>query len=197
MATRLSLRPRGTTRRPTWRVRPQVTSARARLTRVRQVERARADEGFAMSSPLALVGAAAVLLAGVAFVFTGAEDDPAPTPVALAAAPSPVERHVTLQPVHHRKPAVQRGDVYVSVFNNSNVTGLASATAGRIGGAGWQVVGTDNWYGTIPATTVYYPPKLERAAHMLGKDLGITRVMPAVDPMSMDRLTVILTAPLR
>ena len=29
---------------------------------------------------------------------------------------------------------------------------------------------------------------------MLSRDLGIERVLPAVDPMSMDRLTVILTA---
>ena len=33
----------------------------------------------------------------------------------------------------------------------------AQATA-----AGWQVVGADNWYGTIPATTVYYPPPQAR-----------------------------------
>lgn len=54
-------------------------------------------------------------------------------------------------------------------------------------------MGSDNWRGTIPATTVYYPPRLERAAKQLGKDLGIKRLMPAVEPMRFDRLTLILT----
>jgi hypothetical protein len=82
----------------------------------------------------------------------------------------------------------------VSVFNNSNISGLAASTAERIGAVGWQVVGSDNWYGTIPATTIYYPDRLRDAARLLSKDLGVPRLMPAVDPMSMDRLTVILTA---
>ena len=61
-------------------------------------------------------------------------------------------------------------------------------------GVGWQVVGEDNWYGAIPASTVYYPERLKKAAQLLALDLGIDRVLPAVDPMQMDRLTVILTA---
>src|SRR5690606_7490132 len=92
------------------------------------------------------------------------------------------------------RPAVQRSEVYVDVYNNSNVSGLAGRTAERIGGAGWQVVGSDNWYGTIPSTTIYFPPRLQEAARMLSRDLGIERVLPAVDPMNMDRLTVILTS---
>ena len=60
--------------------------------------------------------------------------------------------------------------------------------------AGWQVVGSDNWYGTIPTSTVYYPERLEAAAKALALDLGIPRISPAVDPMRGDRLTVILTA---
>ena len=61
--------------------------------------------------------------------------------------------------------------------------------------AGWQVVGSDNWYGTIPASTVYYPPRARgRRPSCSALDLGITGVMPAVDPMRLDRLTVILTA---
>jgi hypothetical protein len=61
-------------------------------------------------------------------------------------------------------------------------------------GIGWQIVGTDNWYGgNIPSNTVYYPPRLKAAAKVLGLDLGIQRVVPAVDPMRLDRLTIILT----
>jgi hypothetical protein len=86
--------------------------------------------------------------------------------------------------------------VLVEVFNNSQVTGLAAAVAARAAHAGWQVVGSDNWYGTIPASTVYYPPQLVKAGKLLALDLGIHRTMPAVAPMRLDRLTVILTGPL-
>jgi hypothetical protein len=82
----------------------------------------------------------------------------------------------------------------VEVFNNSGISGLAGSTAARAQGAGWQVVGSDNWYGTIDASTVYYPPGMLAAAKLLGKDLGIARVKPAIPPMRGDRLTVILTA---
>ena len=78
---------------------------------------------------------------------------------------------------------VERGKVYVEVYNNSDITGLAGSTAARASGAGWQVVGSDNWYGTIPATTVYYPERLKAAAKVLALDLGIDRVVPAIDPM--------------
>ena len=91
-------------------------------------------------------------------------------------------------------PVVRRGTVYVEVYNNSGIKGLAGSTASRATDAGWQVVGSDNWYGTVPASTIYYPAKLEAAAKLLGKDLGVNRLKPAIDPMRLDRLTVILTA---
>ncbi len=59
--------------------------------------------------------------------------------------------------------------------------------------AGWNVVATDNWYGTVDSTAVYYPPRLKAAAQELGYDLGIKRIKPSQDPMQFDRLTVILT----
>ena len=92
------------------------------------------------------------------------------------------------------KPAIDKGKVYVEVYNNSGITGLAGRVAATATQAGWKVVGSDNWYGTIPASTVYYPPKLQRAARALALDLGIRRTVPAVDPMKLDRLTVILTS---
>jgi hypothetical protein len=92
------------------------------------------------------------------------------------------------------EPVVERSKVYVEVYNNSGVTGLAGEVAASATQAGWKVVGSDNWYGTIPASSVYYPPKLARAARALALDLGIRRTVPAVDPMKLDRLTVILTA---
>jgi hypothetical protein len=55
-------------------------------------------------------------------------------------------------------------------------------------------VGADNWYGTIPASTVYYPERLTAAGQLLALDLGIRRSMPATGAMRRDRLTVVLTA---
>jgi hypothetical protein len=179
-------------------------------------ERRRDQRGIALSSPLALVAAGAVVVAGAAFVVTGGGNDAdhpdrattaaAPTrsePTASAApttaAPAPVTKKVTTtkQKKHKKKakkPVVRRGDTYVEVYNNSGISGLAGSTASRAQGAGWQVVGSDNWYGTIPASTVYYPPRLFAQAQMLGKDLGISRLKPAIAPMRGDRLTVILTS---
>ncbi len=152
-----------------------------------------------MSSPVALMCGAAVILAGLAYFNTDEpEKRPAVTTVAAPqktsepSKPARTERPAVVKPRVERVP--RRDTVYVSVFNNSNISGLAASTADRIGAVGWQVVGSDNWYGTIPATTIYYPDRLEKAARLLSKDIGVPRVMPAVDPMSMDRLTVIVTA---
>ncbi len=154
---------------------------------------------MAMSSPVALMCGAAVIMAGLAFFNTDEpEERPAVTTVAApqkTTKPSKTaktERPATVKPRVEKVP--RRETVYVSVFNNSNISGLAASTAERIGAVGWQVVGSDNWYGTIPATTIYYPERLKEAAQLLSKDLGIERVVPAVDPMNRDRLTLILTS---
>jgi hypothetical protein len=145
-----------------------------------------------MSSPVALMAAAAVVMAGVAFFVT--DGDPARDAVTLASAgPATVEPQVTMEALRVER-VVQRSEVFVDVYNNSNITGLAGTTAERIGSAGWQVVGSDNWYGTIPATTIYYPEPLKEAAELLSKDLGVARVQPIDGSMSLDRLTLILTA---
>ena len=62
----------------------------------RSAARSRADEGFAMSSPVALMSAAAVVLAGVAYLVTAPEVTE-PDHVALAAGPAPVERKVVME----------------------------------------------------------------------------------------------------
>ena len=175
--------------------------------------RRRDQRGIALSSPLALLAAGAVVVAGAAFVFTGGNDAGSTDRAAEAAAPArptatatatptrtattPAPKQVTKKKKHRKKaekPVVRRGDTYVEVYNNSGISGLAGGTASRAQGAGWQVVGSDNWYGTIPASTVYYPPRLFAQAQMLGKDLGISRLKPAIAPMRGDRLTVILTS---
>ena len=99
-----------------------------------------------------------------------------------------------MPPKKPSKPPVRRGQVYVEVYNNSGIRGLAAATAATATGVGWAVVGEDNWQGLIPTSTVYFPPRLKAAGKQLALDLGIKRTAPAVGVMKRDRLTVILTA---
>ena len=164
----------------------------------------RSDErGMALSSPVALLSAAAVLVAGAAFFATGSEPVKPEVAAPVTAAPSeppPVTKApkpVIEEKKKPRKPPVRRGQVYVEVYNNSGISGLAGRTAAKAGGAGWQVVGSDNWYGTIPASTVYFPERLRAEARLLGRDLGIRRLKPSIAPMRLDRLTVILTSDYR
>ena len=159
----------------------------------------RNQRGVAFPSPVAILSIVAIAMAGVTYVATQGEE---PTerevttvsrPSESTEAPQP-QRTVKPQKVEKKEPQVQRGEVYVEVYNNSGITGLAGEVAGTAAQVGWQVVGSDNWYGTIPASTVYYPPRLKEAATMLSRDLGIGRTQPAIGPMRRDRLTVILTA---
>jgi hypothetical protein len=170
----------------------------------RLVGRVRTQRGVAMSSPVALLSVGAVVLAGAAFVVTSSHDDEPTRPVAAAPAvttptATPAPTSTAPQPVvakpkpKKKKQPVRRSGTYVEVYNNSGISGLAGSTAARAQGAGWEVVGSDNWYGTIPASTVYYPARLHAQAKLLGKDLGIARLKPSISPMRGDRLTVILT----
>ncbi|MFZ5846803.1 LytR C-terminal domain-containing protein [Nocardioides pakistanensis] len=161
--------------------------------------RARNERGVAPPTPVAALSLGAVLLAGIAFLATaGGTDEPvdAARPVIATPSPTPTAPTPTIapEPTRERQHAVRRGEVYVEVYNNSGISGLAGSTAKTVSGAGWQVVGSDNWYGTIPASTVYYPERLKQEARLLGRDLGIKRLKPAIAPMRLDRLTVILTA---
>jgi hypothetical protein len=167
----------------------------------------RDDRGVAFPSPVVLLSLLAVVMASVAFLATRdtgasereitpvAQPEPAAsssaTPRAVPTTPAPLEKKK--QKKEKKEPAVQRGQTSVVVFNNSGITGLAGRVAAKASAVGWQVAGSDNWYGTIPTSTVYYPPAMKKAADQLALDLGIARVQPAVAPMSFNRLTVILT----
>jgi hypothetical protein len=161
--------------------------------------RARDQRGVVFPSPVMILSIVAVAMAGIAWVATR-HHEPSERLVTPAAQHSPTSHPSTYTPPKHhhiaKKPAFDRSKVVVEVFNNSAVTGLAGRVATQAAHLGWQVVGSDNWYGTIPASTVYYPPRLAKAGHQLALDLGIHRTMPAVSPMRLDRLTVILTGPL-
>jgi len=156
--------------------------------------RVRDESGVAFPSPLVMLSVIAVTMAGVAFVAT--RDDQGGR--SLETVSQPESTPTSEAPVvtrHKPKPApVKRSEINVEVYNNSGIKGLAGRTATKASTVGWNVVGSDNWVGTIPAPTIYFGPRLETAARQLGKDLGISRIRPAVAPMRPDRLTVILTA---
>ncbi|MFC6154245.1 LytR C-terminal domain-containing protein [Nocardioides yefusunii] len=163
--------------------------------------RRRDESGVAVPSPVVLLSVAAVIAAGGAFALTSgnASDEvkvPIASPETVAPTPSATPTatpSATPTKKPKPKPKINRGKVYVEVFNNSGITGLAGRTAAKITAAGWQVVGSDNWVGNIPADTVYYPTRLKAEGKQLALDLGIDRVKVAVEPMKGDRLTVILT----
>jgi LytR cell envelope-related transcriptional attenuator len=167
----------------------------------------RDQRGFVLPSPVMVLSVVAVTMCALAWGLTR-HHEPTERLVTPSAQHTPSAKQTpsapasTYQPPakekHHQssKPSLDRSKVIVEVFNNSGVQGLAGRVATQVAQLGWQVVGSDNWYGTIPASTVYYPPRLSRAGHQLALDLGIHRTMPAVNPMRLDRLTVILTGPL-
>lgn len=172
-----------------------TSPTRATPTRARR----RDERGVAFPSPLVMLSVIAVAMAGIAFVATKDQptlerriDTAAATP---STTPTPVPAPEAAPTKRTKpKPKVERGEVYVEVYNNSGIRGLAATTAAKATQVGWQVVGEDNWYGAIPASTVYYPARLQAAAKLLALDLGVRRTAPAVEPMRMDRLTLVLTA---
>ncbi|MGA9346549.1 MAG: LytR C-terminal domain-containing protein [Nocardioidaceae bacterium] len=162
---------------------------------------------MALPSAFTLGSVAFVVAAGVglAAVASNASDNPASSkPAAQQPATSHVPQTTPTQPIKTgtktpatRQPRERRTPVpkvFVEVYNNSGISGLAASRAKILERAGWNVTATDNWYGNIPANTVYYPDNLRPEARQLAKVLDITRLRPAVSPMQFDRLTVILTS---
>ena len=160
------------------------------------LRRSRDERGVAFPSPLVMLSVIAVAMASITFVATR---DQAPTERRIDTATiASAEQTPTPEPTTPTKkpkpePTLTRGDVYVEVFNNSGIKGLAATYAAKATTVGWAVVGEDNWYGVVPTTTVYFPPRLKVAGKQLALDLGIRRTSPAVGEMKRDRLTIILT----
>ncbi|TIC85978.1 LytR family transcriptional regulator [Nocardioides sp. GY 10113] len=183
--------------------------------------RRRDQRGAVLPSPVVLLTILAVVAAAVAFITTRdvtstereitavadtgsvpsgaaeASDDATGDPARGKAAEQATEKPEA-EPPRKPKPQVKRGDVGVVVFNNSGITGLAGEVGAKVGAIGWSFVAADNWYGTVLATTVYYPQGMKAAARKLALDLGIQRVIAADadSDMSSTNLTVILTGPL-
>jgi hypothetical protein len=141
---------------------------------------------------LALVMAAGAGL-GVVTSSVGHEDHADGRPHPAAPSPTSATDQPAPQPRRHHQRDEPVPKTLVDVFNNSGVSGLAAQKAALLSGAGWNVAATDNWYGEIPADTVYFPPHMRRDATLLAALLHIDRLHRAVAPMQFDRLTVILT----
>ena len=160
--------------------------------------RRRDERGVVFPSPVVMLSIVAVAMAAVAFLATRG-GEPAEREVVASSGEPSVTASPTAEPKPKPKPkpVVRRDKTYVEVYHNSGITGLAGQVGSRATDAGWQVVGTDNWVGSVNGNTVFYPKRLKAAAELLALDLGIGRTALAVDPMRLDRLTVILTGELR
>jgi hypothetical protein len=159
--------------------------------------RVRDERGVVLPTRLLALCISAVAAAGLVFVMNNPDQAPtdnAATPAVSKHSSTPKATTPTAKaPVTAKPKPVKRGEVFVEVFNNTRTKGLAGGVAEKAKAAGWNVVGSDNWYGTVSGTSVYYPPRLKEAARELGRDLGIKRLRPAEDPMKFDRVTVILS----
>ena len=159
--------------------------------------RVRDERGVVLPTRLLALCISAVAVAALVFIANDPDQPPTETrprpqpgshPAPRGATPTGTATATTPKP----KP-IKRGDVFVEVFNNTRTKGLAGGVADKAKAAGWNVVGSDNWYGAVDGTSVYYPPRLKEAARALGRDLGIKHLRPAEEPMRFDRVTVILT----
>jgi hypothetical protein len=82
----------------------------------------------------------------------------------------------------------------VVVLNQTSRAGLAAAVADRLRARGFTVVGTGNFHGVVPATTVYYPTGDEAAALQVARALPTSpRTGPRFSNLSTTRLTVVVT----
>jgi LytR cell envelope-related transcriptional attenuator len=180
------------------------TSLSTSLGRSRGSQRVRDERGVVLPTRLLALCVSVVAVAGLVFVAndpdkpanqqtaTPADSKPSPTPTESVPTTTP-EPSKPAKPVKPKPKPIKRGEVFVEVFNNTRTKGLAGGVAENAKAAGWNVVGSDNWYGTVDGTSVYFPPRLKQAARELGRDLGIKRLRPAEEPMQFDRVTVILT----
>jgi hypothetical protein len=159
--------------------------------------RARDERGVVLPTRLLVLCISAVAVAGLVFVANDPDQGPtdrAATPAVSKPTETPTATTPSQTPSAKPKPQpIKRSEVFVEVFNNTRTKGLAGGVADKAKAAGWNVVGSDNWYGTVDGTSVYFPPRLKEAAKALGRDLGIKKVRPAEEPMRFDRVTVILT----
>lgn len=123
---------------------------------------------------------------------TSSTPTPEPTKTTSKATPTPSKPKPSKTKA--TQPVVRR-DVPVSVLNNTTIQGLATTYSAKVRAAGWTVGAIGNWRGSIAGNTIYYPSALLEQARLLGRDLGIGRILPIIATMQTDRLTIILSGP--
>ena len=129
------------------------------------------------------------------------------SPAAASASPSSASPESAVEgtksertPAAEKTPAagsaggVDRSSVEVVVLNQTSRPGLAASVAAHLRTAGWDVPAVGNFRGTVPSTTVYYPPGGETVALAVAGDLRATpRTMPRFGNLSTTRFTVVVT----
>ena len=174
----------------------------------------RDERGAVLPSPVVWLSIIAVVVAAIAFVATRdaepkereittssssddeTSDSSTPTDGDTTETDDPTE---TPRRTSRRRPSL-RSCAARSASSSSTTRAprvWPAETLARVQEIGWNGIAADDWYGTIPATTVYFPPGMRDAAQMLALDLGIQRLVPADAAMSDTNLTVILTGALR
>lgn len=168
----------------------------------RCVRPSKGERGVALPTPVIVLSVVTVIAAVIFFWVTGGDGDQGEETARASASPSasasPKAAKTEAKKPEKAEPApVDRGKVSVEIYNNSNIAGLAGEVAAKATTVGWNVVGEDNWMGSIPENTVYYPGGMKREGQQLADDLGIKRTHLSVEgSMKGDRLTVILTGAL-
>lgn len=159
----------------------------------------RASEQGAVA-PTSLLAAAvlAVAIGAAGYAMTSGPSDHVQSqpPAQTQAKTTPTPKVRPTRPAKHvTPPAIIRGNYTVMIYNNTSITGLAGRTSDKAKTFGWNVLTPKQWtYSLLSAPTVFYPPAMKAQAQQLATDLGITTLAPAVTPMQMDQLTVILTS---
>lgn len=169
-----------------------------------RVRPSKGERGVALPTPVIALSVVAVVVAVVIFWVTGGDDDQGEkiaqaggSPSASASASPQAAKTETKKPAKAEPSPVDRAKISVEVYNNSKIVGLAGEVAAKATTVGWNVVGEDNWMGSIPENTVYFPPGMKREGRQLADDLGIKRTHLSVEgSMKGDRLTVVLTGAL-
>ncbi|MBC7276088.1 LytR C-terminal domain-containing protein [Nocardioides sp.] len=168
-----------------------------------RVRPSKGERGVALPAPVIALSVVAVVVAVVIFWVTGGDDEgkeiaqAGGSPSTSASASPQAAKTETKKPAKAEPSPVDRAKISVEVYNNSNVAGLAGEVAAKATTVGWNVVGEDNWMGSIPENTVYFPPGMKREGQQLADDLGIKRTHLSVEgSMKGDRLTVVLTSAL-
>ena len=146
------------------------------MSQVTELSRVRDEQGVVLPTRLLALCISAVAVAALVFVAndpdkaptdqtaTPAVSEPSATPSATATTtPEPAK------PSEAEAEADQAGRGFVVVFNNTRTKGLAGGVAGKAKSAGWNVVGSDNWYGTVDGTSVYFPPRLKAGRQGAGQ----------------------------